>query len=63
MKIKMLFVGVLLLLHVRAQAVIVGSNESVSIQSHITFPAADTDNSILGFAWMYAETHKLDNHI
>ncbi|MDR3550807.1 MAG: hypothetical protein P4L31_05295, partial [Candidatus Babeliales bacterium] len=33
-------------------AVIVGSNESVSVQSRITFPAADNDNSILSFAFM-----------
>ncbi|MDR3550320.1 MAG: hypothetical protein P4L31_02820, partial [Candidatus Babeliales bacterium] len=32
--------------------VIVGSNESVSVQSRITFPAADNDNSILSFAFM-----------
>ncbi|MDR3550808.1 MAG: hypothetical protein P4L31_05300 [Candidatus Babeliales bacterium] len=32
-------------------AVIAGSNESVSIQSHITFPAADTDNIMQGFSF------------
>jgi len=32
-------------------AVVVGSNSLVSLQPTITFPAIDTDNTILGFAW------------
>lgn len=53
MKAKILIMSVTLLLaNTYIHAVIVGSNESVSIQSHVNFPAADADNSILGFAWM-----------
>ncbi|MCX5921741.1 MAG: hypothetical protein NTX86_00190 [Candidatus Dependentiae bacterium] len=32
-------------------AVVISSNSSVSLQPAITFPAADTDNMMLGFAW------------
>ena len=32
-------------------AVVAGSSESVSIQSHALFPAADTDNEMRGFGW------------
>jgi len=32
-------------------AIVVGSNSLVSLQPSITFPAVDTDNTMLGFAW------------
>lgn len=47
---KISFLLLSLLLSPPLYAVIVGSTESVSIQSNITFPAADNDNMMLGFA-------------
>lgn len=32
-------------------AVVMGSNNSVSLQPSVNFPAADIDNTMLGFAW------------
>lgn len=34
------------------EALIVGSNIAVSRENHITFPAADTNNRVRGFAWL-----------
>ena len=34
-----------------AHAVVAGSDNSVSIQSHTIFPAADSDNAMNGFGW------------
>jgi len=34
------------------EALIVGSNTAVSRESHITFPAVDTNNKVRGFAWL-----------
>ncbi|MDR3550265.1 MAG: hypothetical protein P4L31_02545, partial [Candidatus Babeliales bacterium] len=33
-------------------AVVIGSNSIPSLQPTIVFPASDSDNSVLGFAWM-----------
>ena len=41
----------LLLAHT-CDALIVGSNTTVSVEAFTSFPAADNDNTILGFGWM-----------
>ena len=54
MMIKRLFYSSLLLTalnHFQLSAVIIGSETVVSVQAAATFPSADTDNTMLGFAW------------
>lgn len=47
-----LFIISLSILHASAtHAVVIGSNSAVSLQPAVTFPASDTDNTMLGFAW------------
>lgn len=44
--------SILLTCFASSHAVIVGSDTAVSVEPFTVFPAADTDNSIIGFAWM-----------
>lgn len=49
--IKNISISLILLMVCRASAVVIGSNSAVSLQPSISFPSADNDNAMLGFAW------------
>lgn len=51
-RVLFLLFSLLVMVHFRSQALIVGSDTQSSIEPFVTFPAADTNNTILAFAWM-----------
>jgi len=48
---KNLMICMTLLFSCPTFAVVIGSNSAVSLQPIINFPASDSDNTMLGFAW------------